>query len=473
MKTKNRFTLLAITLFILGFLPAANAKEGDVAQPFITYWNTGATRAEQNEKVFTADFIARRTPAGLALIMNMVYGDNGDITIHTIHSSSSEKIQFLVSTEKGNWLDVGLSFSADQKVAGMDIGFTDAPPQKSDKGMNAEQIAGELQRYADELAAKGEFAGSIILAKDGKPLFAKAYGQADRETGRENTLDTPINLGSMNKMFTGLAITQLVAQGKLAYSDTVGQYLPDYAKQRVRDEVTVHQLLTHTSGLGSYWNEAYTSNKKSLSSVSDFAELFVDDPLQFDPGSDEEYSNAGPVVLGLIIEAISGQDYYEYIRTNIYQPAGMTHSGHFDKFENVSGKASGYFVPRNGNELISNQQDLGRIGSPAGGGYASANDLLKFATALYDGSLIDADHREQMTSKKIPGANGGGYAYLYHDGRINEKRFVGHNGGAPGINAEFSVFPDSGYTIIVLANLGHAASPVASQIRQWVGYASD
>ena len=142
--------------------------------------------------------------------------------------------------------------------------------------------------------AKGKFSSSIILTKDNKTLFARAYGMADRETDRENTLDTPINLGSMNKMFTGLAITQLVAQGKLAYSDTVGQYLSDYSNQRVRDEVTVHQLLTHTSGLGSYWNEAYDKNKETLSSVSDFAELFAESPLQFDPGSDEQYSNAVP-----------------------------------------------------------------------------------------------------------------------------------------------------------------------------------
>jgi len=473
MKTKKLLTLIAITFFILTLLPVAFAEEGDSAKAFITYWNTGATRAEQNEKVFTEQFIERRTPAGLARIMNMIYGDNGDIAIHTIHTSTSEQIHFLASTEKGNWLDIDLSLSAEQKVAGMNVGFTDAPPRQSDKGMNAGQIASELERYADELAAKGEFTGSIILAKENKPLFARAYGKADKETDRENTLDTPINLGSMNKMFTGLAITQLVAQGKLAYTDTVGQYLPHYANQRVRDEVTVHQLLTHTSGLGSYWNEAYTKNKDSLTSVSDFAELFVDDPLQFDPGSKQKYSNAGPVVLGLIIEAISGQDYYEFIRKNIYEPAGMAHSDHFDKFESGSGKAVGYFVPRDGNELISNQQDLGRIGSPAGGGYASANDLLQFATALYDDSLIDADHREQMTSKKTPGASGGGYAYLYQDGRVNEKRYIGHNGGAPGINAEFLVFPDSGYTIIVLANLGHAASPVADQIRQWVGYASN
>jgi CubicO group peptidase (beta-lactamase class C family) len=299
--------------------------------------------------------------------------------------------------------------------------------------------------------------------------LGKAYGLADRESGRANTLDTPVNLGSMNKMFTGLAISQLVAQDKLQYTDTVGQYLPDYPNAQVRDEVTIHQLLTHTSGLGSYWNSAYAESKNSLQNTTDFAKLFWDEPLLFEPGTGDEYSNGGPVVLGLIIEAVTGQDYYEYIRQNVYGPAGMAHSDHYDKFENISGKATGYFAVTEGGEEISNFDDLGRIGSAAGGGYASANDLLKFAERLYDGTLIDAEHREMMTTMKTPG----GYAYLYLDGRVNGRRYVGHNGGAPGINAEFSVFPDSGYVVIVLANQDSAATPVAEQIRQWIGYAGE
>ena len=250
-----------------------------------------------------------------------------------------------------------------------------------------------------------------------------------------------------------------------------------------------HHLLTHTSGLGSYWNEAYTRSKNTLASLQDFAATFSGDPLLYEPGAGNEYSNAGPVVLGLIIEAITGQSYYDYVHQHIYQPAGMAHSGHFDKFENLSGKATGYYLPgqwgddpehgpdapptARSSELISNIDDLGRMGSPAGGGYASANDLLKFATALYDGTLIDAEHREIMTTFKTPWGNDEGYAYLYGDHRVNDKRFIGHNGGAPGINAEFSHFTDQGYTLIVLANLDGAASPVADMVRQWIGYASD
>ena len=185
--------------------------------------------------------------------------------------------------------------------------------------------------------------------------------------------------------------------------------------------------------------------------------------------------NTGSVVLGLIIEAVSGEDYYEYIRKNIYQPAGMPNSDHFVKTEISSGKAVGYFIPDQDGEsgLTSNLDILGRMGGPAGGGYASANDLLAFANALYDDRLIDPPHREVMTTYKLGSASAGGYAYLYQDGRINGKRYIGHNGGAPGVNAEFSIFPDDAWTIIVLSNTHHNASPLADQIRQWVAFPAE
>jgi len=475
MRKPQAFAVITTVLISLVLLQTVFAAGEQSADAFVNYWNSGSSRAEQNKRVFTEEFLSRRGPDGLAMIMEMVYGDNGDIAIHSITSSNAEQVQFLASSQKGHWLEITLDLASDQRISGMGIGFTSAPPEDKDKGMDLEQLSSKLEQYMNSRAANGEFSGSIALVKDGKPVFARAYGMADIESGRENTLDTPINLGSMNKMFTGLAITQLVAQDKLAFSDTVGKYLPDYPNQQVRDEVTVHQLLTHTSGLGSYWTDEYEQVKDGITSVSDFADLFASQPLAFDPGNEMRYSNSGPVVLGLIIEAITGQNYYDYVRNKIYKPAGMTHSDHYSKTETASGKAHGYYVPRDGSstELISNQETLGNIGAPAGGGYASANDLLKFATALYDGTLIDAQHREQMTTSKSPGSHSGGYAYLYQDGRINGKRYVGHNGGAPGINAEFAVFPDDGYTIVVLSNTDHNASPVAEQVRQWIGFAGE
>jgi CubicO group peptidase (beta-lactamase class C family) len=472
MKLFQKLLLTSVALVCLAMLNSVFAGGKQIAEDFIDYWNAGQTRGEQNEEIFTPGFIARQGDDGIAQIMDMVYGDSGEINLHSIDVDSLETIQFLVSSQQGPWLDISLKLAADQKVDGFGIDFTGPPPKQSDKGMKVEQIATAFEQYVNELAANGEFSGSVLLAMKNEPVFAKSYGMADRESKRPNTLGTPINLGSMNKMFTGLAISQLVAQGKLKYTDTVGQFLPDYPNEQVRNEVTVHQLLTHTSGLGSYWNPAYAESKNTLQSTGDFARLFENEPLIFDPGTGDEYSNAGPVVLGLIIEAITGQDYYDYIRQHVYQPAAMEHSDHYDKFENISGKATGYFAVIEGGEEISNFDDLGRVGSPAGGGYASANDLLKFATALYDGTLIDPDHREQMTTMKTPDERGG-YAYLYLDGRINGKRYIGHNGGAPGISAEFAVFPDSGYVLIVLANNENGATAVAYQVRQWIGYASD
>jgi len=464
--------LLLIILINLLMLQPVIAGSEQAATRYVEYWNMGDGREAQNEAVFSQGFLDRRGPEGLARIMNMIYVDNGEIAIHKITASSDEEVVFLVSSQNGNWMEITLNLAPDMKIAGMAVGIVPPPPEDGDKGLDDVQIVEKLDGYMGERAAGGDFSGSVLLAKNGEILFAQAYGLADRERGTENTLDTPINLGSMNKMFTGLAVAQLVAGGKLAYNDTVGKYIPDYPDKQVRDEVTVHQLLTHTSGMGSYWTDAYTQSKNSLRTVADFAALCEDMPLGFEPGSDYGYSNCGPVVLGMIIEAVTGQDYYNYIRTHVYAPAGMQHSGHFNKVETESGKAIGYFVPREAGatDLVSNFEDLGYIGSPAGGGYASANDLLSFATALYNGSLIDAPHREELTTFKVQQGPDEGYAYLYADNRINGQRYIGHNGGAPGINAEFSVFPDSGYTIVVLSNTDFNASPVADQIRQWVAY---
>jgi CubicO group peptidase (beta-lactamase class C family) len=464
--------LLIAILMTAALLQSVFADNEQAASRFVEYWNLGEGRDVRNESVFSKDFIDRRGPDGLAMIMNMVYGDNGEISIHSITESSDQRIVFAASAQKGNWMEIALDVSADFRVAGMSIQLVPQPPEGTDKGLSEAQIVSKLEQYLGKRAAAGDFSGSVLLARKGDILFAQAYGLADREKGLENTLDTPINLGSMNKMFTGLAVAQLVTGDKLAYTDTVGKYLPDYPNAKVRDEVTVHQLLTHTSGLGSYWNDAYLRLKDSLRSVSDFAALCAEEPLGFEPGSKFLYSNCGPVVLGLIIEAVTGQDYYDYIRAHVYAPAGMENSDHFNKVETDSGKATGYFVPQasGATELISNFDDLGYIGSPAGGGYASANDLLRFATALYDGSLIDGQHREEMTTYKIQQGADEGYAYLYGDARVNGRRYIGHNGGAPGINAEFSVFPDSGYTLVVLSNTGSNASPVANQVRQWIGF---
>lgn len=319
-------------------------------------------------------------------------------------------------------------------------------------------IAAQLQ--AEHRA--GRFSGAVLVARGEAIIHAQAIGQADRRTGRALTLDTPINLGSINKMFTAIAIAQLQAAGRLDWQDTVGKHLPDFPNPVIRDQVTVHQLLTHTSGVGSYWNAAYQANKQRIGSQAQFLQTFVDEPLLFKPGQGMAYSNGGPVILGLLVEALSGRSYEDYMRQHLYQPAGMKHSGHFRRDDRQAGFALGY-LPTDDGRWQDNQQDLGLQGSAAGGGYASARDLHRFARALAQQRLLS---RSQLEVLWQPRAQFGpvGYGYLFSTGDTAGRRWVGHDGGAPGISAEFLFHPDDGLVIIVLANQDNAAMPM----REWL-----
>jgi len=341
------------------------------------------------------------------------------------------------------------------------IGLRMMPPMVA--AVAPAELPAAIGAYLEPLVAEGKFAGAVLVARGDRTLFARAFGPADVAADRPNTLDTPINLGSMNKMFTSVAIGQLVAAGKLDWNDTVGKHLPDYPQEQVRTAVTVHQLLTHTSGVGSYWNEAYEARKDSIDSQQEFAATFATDPLLFPPGTRNEYSNGGPVILGLIIEKLSGMDYFDYVHEHVYKPAGMRNSGHYRRDDLEAGFAIGYLRAPDG-ELRDNFGFLGLRGSAAGGGYASANDLLAFAQALRNGALLPPDRLETLWAPRLGQDDTMDYGYLFGTGRQNGMRWIGHSGGAPGISADFRYYPDDELTVVVLSNYDGAAM----QISGWV-----
>jgi CubicO group peptidase (beta-lactamase class C family) len=324
------------------------------------------------------------------------------------------------------------------------------------------QLAQVIRDRVNREHAAGRFSGVVLVARGEQVIHAQAIGLADRRSGRVNTLDMPFNLGSINKMFTAIAIAQLQAAGKLDWQDTVGEHLPDFPNATIRDQVTIHQLLTHTSGIGSYWNEAHAARLGELDSQQEFLATFVEEPLLFAPGKGLEYSNGGPVILGLIIEAISGLNYYAYVRKHLYQPAGMMHSDHYRRDDSRPDVAIGYRKSDHG-AWRDNTETLSARGSAAGGGYASARDLHAFARALSNGRLLS---RAQLETLWLPRSQTGpiGYGYLFSVGNTTGHRFIGHDGGAPGISAEFLYYPDDGLTIIVLANQDNAATA----LREWL-----
>ena len=357
---------------------------------------------------------------------------------------------------------LGFTESDDPKITGLMVNRLppDVPTVKPD------DLAKTAEKYLEDRVSKDDFSGSVLIAKGDEIIYAQAFGLADIQEKRPNTLDTPLNLGSMNKMFTSLLIGRLVADGTLNWDDKVGQHLPDLPNERIRDEVTLHQLLTHTSGVGSYWNQSYEDAKHELDSLDGFLATFIDEPLLFEPGQGNEYSNGGPVILGLIIEKYSEMSYYDAVRRFIYEPAGMKHSDHYQTNDASAGFAIGYFPGPDG--LVSNSEQLGLMGSPAGGGYASANDLLKFSEAIGSEKLLDRDTLKQIWTPYEELGPDFGYGYLWGTGMINGHHWVGHNGGSPGVSADYRYYPEAGFTVIVLANRDHIAEPMSDWLNQLV-----
>ena len=187
-----------------------------------------------------------------------------------------------------------------------------------------------LRQVVDSLAEAGHFSGVVVLSRNGEPVLELAHGMADREAGRANDVETAFNLGSLNKLFTRIAVEQLVAEGRIHRDSTISAYWPDYPNGEVARRVTIAQLLEHRSGLGGNIFDAPPGGTRAdIRHNRDFVQLFASEPLQFEPGTSRRYSNAGYVVLGEIVARVTGEDYYDYVRRSIYQPAGMTRTGHF------------------------------------------------------------------------------------------------------------------------------------------------
>ena len=316
--------------------------------------------------------------------------------------------------------------------------------------------AKELQSYMDSVAGENKLSGVLLVARDGATVASKAAGIANKATGAPIDLHTKFNLGSMNKMFTSVAIAQLAQAGRLSFTDTVGRHLPDYPNRDVADKVTIHHLLTHTSGLGFYWNEKWRAQREKLLTVAAHLPLFASDPPAFPPGEKFQYSNSGFMVLGAIIEKVSGQDYYSYLQEHIFKPAGMSDTGFYEPGKETPNLAIGYTTRSEGGQPLAEPRDNSNMreikGGPAGGGYSTAPDMVKFSRALLGYKLLDKKHTELITTGKVDGPGGGRYGYGFGDNSTGGKRSVGHNGGAPGIAADFAMFPDSGYTAVALMN---------------------
>jgi len=330
--------------------------------------------------------------------------------------------------------------------------------------LSGSELVTSLRKRLDEVVAADLFSGAVLVAKDGKTVFAQAYGLADREKKTPNTLKTRFRLGSMNKMFTAVATLQLVQNGKLDLKAPFGNYLTDYPNKDVASKVTIEQMLSHTGGTGDIFGPEFDKNRLELKTLQDYVKLYGNRGPEFEPGSRWQYSNYGFLLLGVIVEKVSGQNYYDYVRDHIFKPAGMIATASEPEDQVVADRSMGY-MRSDGPGWQPNTDTLPYRGTSAGGGYSTVEDLLKFATALQTNKLLKPQYTEMLTTGKVDTPNGGKYAYGFQEASVNGTRCFGHGGGAPGMNGELKICAGPGYVVAVLSNLD---PPAATRVADFI-----
>lgn len=401
------------------------------------------------------------------------HATNGEFTFHSMRrfeESRPENEQVLVvkssRTEIWNALAIYVTAEKPHKINGLAI--WDERPPESLGSLTMEEAIVELDSYVKRMAKKDVFSGSVLLAKGDNVLYKAAFGLASKRYGVPNNVQTKFNLGSMNKMFTSIAIMRLVEAGKLSLNDKLSKFADEsWLAKDISDKIEIRHLLTHSSGLGSYFNRTYMETSKNrYRALDDYKPLIIGEKLQFESGTDSSYSNTGMFMLGVVIEKVSGQDYFSYIRDHIYVPAGMIHSDSYEMDQPVPNLAIGY-APNPDNETgwINNLYTHVLKGGPAGGGFSTVEDLHRFSLALTQFSLLSKKVTEELYSAK-PDLHSPEYGYGFGVGGTPDNRIVGHGGGFTGISANLDIYLDQGYVAVVLSNHSSGSRPIERKIRE-------
>lgn len=335
------------------------------------------------------------------------------------------------------------------------------------------ELSARADRILGQLADMGEFSGSVLVAAGDRMLLEQAYGWANLDDSVRNAIDTRYATASIGKMFTAVAIGQLVEARKLRLADTLARVLPDYPNVERARQITIEQLLAHTAGLGDLWSHPEYVRDSAYASNRELAWAVADGPLRFPPGRGWSYSNEGYVVLGAIVERLSGQSFEDYVRAHVWEPAGMTESAFLGADAVVPRRAVGYRPRRDDplriEPLEPNWPLIGRTtgASGAGGAYATVTDLFRFSQALRHGRLLSAGMRDTLWAGRavLPWDASTRYGYGFERTSVEGRVVVGHGGGGSGsgMDNRLQLFLDGQYTVVVLGNVDPPAAANVSK----------
>jgi CubicO group peptidase (beta-lactamase class C family) len=313
-----------------------------------------------------------------------------------------------------------------------------------------------LGEYIDKLEKETDLSGSLLIAKGEQIVFERYFGFADAARKRRVDRDTLFNLGSGNKMFTALAIARLVEAGSLRYDDPVTRYVSGFSDPAKAAAISIHHLLSHTSGLGEYWSGQQDESIARCTKISEHLPFVFRAGFRAAAGSGYSYCNSNFIVLGAVIEKASGEDYFEFIRETVYRPAGMAASDSY--LFGAAGPALAEPLTRKpgGGWVLAPHKARG---SAAGGGYSHARDMLRFSRALASGRIVRQDTLAGMTAAKNGAFADAGeqYGYGFILERHGQVASYGHGGTSRGVDLEFRYFPALDLTLVAFSNQDNGA----------------
>src|SRR5947209_12010063 len=338
-------------------------------------------------------------------------------------------------------------------------------------------LAADIRDFAASLSAKDEFSGVVLLARNASPLVRSAFGMANPETGASNSPQTPFMLSSVAKMFTAVTIGRLVERKQLSFESRLGSVLPEYPSGDARDRVTVRHLLTMSSGIPDlfrvprFWAEIGT-----IRSPIDMWKYFADSPLQFMPGTQWAYSNSNYLILGQIVERVTGREFHAVAEEEIFRPLHMSNTsyrvasarrpalGYTRKpavATGLSGWTPAWSEPQPGSGFMP--------GNAMGGGYSTVDDLARFAEAVIDNRILKRETTGLMLTGAIDADYGGRDGLGFETRMTNGVRSAGHRGSLAGSSTHVEFYPDLGYVLIVLGNTDSSGTEdIASHVRAWL-----
>jgi CubicO group peptidase (beta-lactamase class C family) len=395
------------------------------------------------------------------------------LEFHSVQDASPNRVTALLKSKlTGRWMAFMVRVEPNPPHRVVALGARAARPPEGAQPptrLTDEQIRDQMQTLMQKLADADVFSGTVLLARDGVPIFQGAYGMANKDFSAPNRLDTKFNLGSMNKMFTAVAVAQLVERGKVSFDDPLSKFLPDFPDPESAKKIKIKHLLSHTAGLGGYFSKAWRESSRGLYRTVDdqMKRAAADEKLLFEPGTRHRYSNTGMLVAGKVIEIASGQDYYDYVRENIFTPTGMLNTDCYELDKVNPNLAVGYekHYDERGISFRNNLFEHVLRGGPMGGGYSTVEDLLKFDRALRSGKLVGAEYVKLLLSSK-PELKSPRYGYGF--AIDDEQAIAGHGGGFLGINSNLDMFLGSGWTAVVMSNYGRGAMIPQQVMRELV-----